>query len=275
MSRTTPSPSTGCSRVGELVDPALLQGRGAPSEWMNLGWWAETSGYAEAGAALARQVGRAARLTAGDQVLDVGCGAGDSTALWIHEFGVARVTGIEPNLETAARARRRVTRWRLEDRITIDARSAEAFGDEDALAAMRAVVSVDAAYHIATREQWLRRLGAVCRPETRLGLFDIALRDAADRARFSGYARRAGIPAANLWSVDEIVPTLTAAGFTDVSVRRCEAEVFSGFIRFARRNALRLATHPGQGGWRALATAMMLASAGARLAAVVIGTKRA
>ena len=142
------------------------------------------------------------------------------------------------------------------------------------LTKVQAVVSVDAAYHIDTREHWLRRLGAVCGPGTRLGLFDIALRDAADRARFSRYARRAGIPVANLWSVDEIVPTLTAAGFTDISVRRCETEVFAGFVRFARRNALHLGMHPGRGGWRALGTALMLASADTSLAAVVIGARR-
>jgi cyclopropane fatty-acyl-phospholipid synthase-like methyltransferase len=241
---------------------------------MNFGWWARTSEYAEAAAALAWQVGHTAGLTAGDQVLDVGCGAGDSTALWIREFGAARVLGIEPNLTVAARARRRVAAWELDDRITIEARSAESFDDPDALAQMTAVVSVDAAYHIETRARWLERLSASCGSGTRLGLFDIALRDAADRARFSGYARHAGIPAANLWSVDEIVPTLNAAGFTDVSVRRCEAEVFAGFIRFARRKAVPFASHPGQGGWRALTTAMMLASAGARLAAVVIGAER-
>jgi len=261
--------------VGELVDPALLNGRGGSSEWMNLGWWAETTEYAEAGAALARQVGYAAKLTSGDKILDVGCGAGDSTALWIREFGATRVTGIEPNTSGAARARRRLAAWGLADWVTIETRSAESFDDGGVLTKVQAVVSVDAAYHIDTREHWLRRLGAVCRPGTRLGLFDIALRDAADRARFSGYGRRTGIPAANLWSVDEIVPTLTAAGFTDVNVRRCEAEVFFGFIRFARRNALRLATHPGPGVGRALATAVMLASTGARLAAVVIGARRA
>lgn len=241
---------------------------------MNLGWWAGTSEYAEAGAALARQVGHAARLTAADHVLDIGCGAGDSTALWIREFGAARVLGIEPTLTVAARARRRVAAWELDGRITIDTRSAESFDDTDSLVQMTSVVSVDAAYHIDTRAHWLRRLGTICRPGTRLGLFDIALRDAADRARFSRYARRAGIPVANLWSVDEIVPTLTAAGFTDISVRRCETEVFAGFVRFARRNALHLGMHPGRGGWRALGTATMLASAGTSLTAVVIGAKR-
>lgn len=242
---------------------------------MNLGWWAQTAAYAEAAVALARQVGNAARLSQGDQVMDVGCGAGDSTALWIREFGAARVTGIEPNTTVAARARRRVTAWQLDNQVTIDTRSAESFADATVLAQLDAVVSVDAAYHIETRARWLQKLGATCRPGTRLGLFDIALRDTADRPRFSGSARRAGIPAANLWTVDEIVPTLTAAGFTDVRVRRCDGDVFSGFNRFARRNAIRLAMHPGQGGWRALGTAMLLASAGARLAAVVVGAQRA
>lgn len=260
--------------MGELVDPVLLNGRGASTEWMNLGWWAETTEYAEAGAALARQVGYAAKLTSGDKILDVGCGAGDSTELWIREFGATRVTGIEPNTSVAARARRRLAAWGLADRVTIETRSAESFDDADALAQMTAVVSVDAAYHIDTREHWLCRLGMISRPGTRLGLFDIALRDAADHERFDRYARRAGIPAANLWSVDEIVPTLAAAGFTDISVRRCETEVFTGFVRFARRKALHLGMHPGRGGWRALGTALMLASAGTSLAAVVIGAKR-
>ncbi|MGA1308723.1 MAG: SAM-dependent methyltransferase [Gemmatimonadaceae bacterium] len=260
--------------MDELVDPVLLNGRGAPSAWMNLGWWAEPATYPEAAAALARQVGAAATITAGDQILDVGCGAGDSTALWIREFGAARVKGLEPNPTVAARARRRVATWQLDDRVTIDACAAESFEDAAALAQMDAVVSVDAAYHIETRARWLHQLGTTCRPGTRLGLFDIALHDAADRARVSRYARRAGIPAANLWSVDEIVPTLTAAGFTAVRVRRCETEVFRGFVRFTRRGLVRCATHPGQGGWRTLATAMMLASLGARLAAVVIGAER-
>jgi cyclopropane fatty-acyl-phospholipid synthase-like methyltransferase len=245
---------------------------------MNLGWWDETNTagltYATAAAELARQVGLAARLRAGDRVLDVGCGAGDSTALWIRAFGAAHVKGIEPNPTVAARSADRIARWGLGDRITISAQTADAFDDAAVLARASAIVSVDAAYHFDTRTQWLQRMGAMSAPGVRLGLFDIALRDAQDRPRFVSHAHRAGIPTDNLWSVDEVAPTLEAAGFTDVRVRPCSAEVFAGFIRFVRRNAPRLAMHPSQGGWRALATALMLAGAGERLTAVLIGAER-
>jgi SAM-dependent methyltransferase len=264
--------------VGELVDPALLNGRGASTQWMNLGWWGATSTagptYATAAAELARQVGLAARLRAGDRVLDVGCGAGDSTALWVRAFDAAHVTGIEPNPTVAARAADRIARWDLRERVVIASQTAETFDDPAVLSTTMAIVSVDAAYHFDTRLQWLQRLGAIGAPRVRLGLFDIALRDAQDRPRFVSHARRAGIPTDNLWSLEEIAPALEGAGFTDVRVRPCNAEVFTGFIRFVRRNAPRLARHPGQGGWRALATALMLAGAGDRLVAVLIGAER-
>jgi cyclopropane fatty-acyl-phospholipid synthase-like methyltransferase len=264
--------------VGELVDPALLNGRGASTQWMNLGWWGETNTagltYATAAAELARQVGLAARLRAGDRVLDVGCGASDSTALWVRAFDAAHVTGIEPNPAVAARATHRVASWGLRDHVVIASQTAEACTDPAVLSAVTAIVSVDAAYHFDTRAQWLQRMGAMSAPGVRLGLFDIALRDAQDRPRFVSHAHRAGIPTDNLWSVDEVAPTLEAAGFTDVRVRPCSAEVFAGFIRFVRRNAPRLAMHPSQGGWRALATALMLAGAGERLTAVLIGAER-
>lgn len=241
---------------------------------MNLGWWAGTARYPEAAEALARVVGEAARLQSGDTVVDVGCGAGDSTALWIRAFGAAQVSAIEPEPAVAARARQRVAAWHLDDRITIHTATAESFGDRSVLGHANAIVAVDAAYHIATRADWLQRLGASCRPGTRLGSFDIALRHAEDRDRFARQAHRAGIPIANLWTVEEIVPTLTRAGFTNVAIRHADAEVCAGFVRFVRRHAMTLAMHPHRGGWRTLGTALMLASVADRLTVVVIGAER-
>ncbi len=257
-----------------VVDPSLLNGRDGATRWMNLGWWERTTRYPEAAAALARQVGRAAGLRTGDQVLDVGCGAGDSPALWVREFGVAGVTAVEPNPTLATTARDRIDRWGLGGRITVQARTAESVTARDGIERMDAVVAVDVAYHIRTRARWLQRLGAITRPGTRFGSFDIALRHAEDRARVVRQAHRAGIPIENLWTVDEIVPTLTSAGFTQVTIRHAEAEVFAGFVHFARRQAVRLAAHPRRGGWRALGTALLLATAAQRLSAVVIGAQR-
>lgn len=256
-----------------VVAPALVNGARGTTQWMNLGWWPAAT-YPDAGAALARAVGEMARLRAGDRVIDVGCGAGDSLALWIRAFGVAQVTGIEPNPALAHAATARVTAWGLSDRITVrQARAEHEVGTGDHRG-VTAVVAVDAAYHLATRATWLRALANACAPGTRLGLFDLALHDPRDRPRLAPLAARAGIPRENLWARDEIVPTLEAAGFTVRLLQPCGDEVLRGFSRFVARHALHFAMHPRAGGWRAIGTALMLAQLRRRLDAVLIGAER-
>lgn len=258
-----------------VVAPALLNGARATTQWMNLGWWTTATTYPAAGEALARAVGAMAGLRPGDRVIDVGCGAGDSLALWIHAFGVAQVTGIEPNPTLAAAATARVAAWGLSDRITVRQARAEDCVDTADWSGVTAIVSVDATYHLATRATWLRAVASACAPGTRFGCLDLALHAPQDRLRIAPIAARVGIPRDNLWTLDEIAPTLAAIGFTLRTLRPCGDEVLRGFSRFVARHALRFAAHPRAGGWRALATALLLTHTRRRLDAVLIGAERA
>ena len=251
-----------------VVDPALLNVATSGAQWTNLGFWRDARTYEEAATELARRTGQAARLGPGDLVLDIACGHGDSLALWVKEFGVRRAIGVEPDPALVLATQERVNAWGLRDRIMRD-RIMLRRGNAESLEVARdfpgvtAVVCVDAAYHFDTRAKWLKRLGAGVAPGTRLGLADLLVpyRERASRG-VAEIARRATIPTDNLWSAQDVEPVLAEAGWVLDRLVRCGSDVLGGFSRFAFRSALRWATRPGVGGWRALATGVGIAGAG-------------
>lgn len=239
-----------------IVSPALLNGAGAATQWTNLGFWRSTRSYPEAARELARRVGRAAGLRAGHVVVDYACGFGDSLALWVREFGVTRVIGVEADETAAATAERRVTEWGIADRVRIVRSTAEAFLPAREAPDATAVVCVDAAYHFVDRAAWLHALSSSLPVGTRVGFADLTVSRRARRARFvHAVARRAGIPETNLWVLEDIEPALAAAGMELDRIVRCGHDVVGGFARFALRSLPRLLLSPGTGGWRALGTA--------------------
>ena len=65
-----------------------------------------------------RRIAEKARIRPGDHVLEIGCGWGSFALLAAREYG-ARVTGVTLSTEQAARARERVAREGLSDRVEI------------------------------------------------------------------------------------------------------------------------------------------------------------
>jgi cyclopropane fatty-acyl-phospholipid synthase-like methyltransferase len=259
----------------QVVDPALLNATPA-TRWTNLGWWGDAdpnTPYADAAHALAWQVGRAAGLRTGDIVVDIACGHGDSLRLWVEAFGVARVIGVEPDAALGAAIRARVAAWGLGDRITVHTATAEEFDLARIAPDATAIVCVDAAYHFRTRAAWLRGLAATAAPGTRLGFTDLALHEAPASSRVLWFAERAGIPAANLWSIAEIPEALQTAGFAEIDVTDIGTAVIDGFRAFVSRARLRWLRRPRSGGWALLVTAWMLGQVRPALTMVAIGAR--
>ncbi len=255
-----------------VVDPTLLNATTA-TRWTNLGWWDGADDYADAARALSLEVGRAAALRAGDVVVDIACGHGDSLRLWVEAFGAARVIGVEPDAGVVAHLRARVAAWGLTECITIIAATAETFDLATAAPDATAIVCVDAAYHFRTRAEWLRRLAVIAAPGTRLGFTDLAVRGASIPSRLTWFAERAGIPVANLWSVTAIPGALAAVGYEALAVTDIGAPVLDGFRAFVARSRGRLLVRPRRGGWRALLTAWMLGQVRAGFTMVRVGAR--
>ncbi len=263
-----------------VIVPALVNRRtadaGSLGEWTNLGFWRGVRRYGEAAQELARRVGEAAKLRAGDVVLDCACGYGDSARLWIEHFGAAHVYAVEPDPAITARITERVHTWGLSDRITVRTMRAEAVVVAEHAPGVTAVVCVDAAYHFQSRRSWLGALAAQLPAGTRLALADLAIA----RLRYSrlvgSVARRTGIPEMNLWALNDIEPQLAECGFGLDRLTRCGREVLGGFAGYVLRAPWRFLSQPSQGGWRAIGTALgiLLARRGKRLEYVTVAAHR-
>lgn len=210
--------------------------------WTNLGSWSEMARYPDAARELARRVGRAAGLRAGDVVVDFGCGFGDSLRLWIETFGVARVVGVEPDPDVTAIVHERIASWGLADRISIVTARAES-ADLAALAPdVTAIVCVDAAYHFTTRATWLARAAGALPRGGRLGVADLVvtpkgLRDPRTRL----VARLVNVPEGNLATPEQLESLVAESGLQVTWSESTGDAVLDGFVAGARHGGARVA----------------------------------
>jgi len=216
------------------VDPSLLNAPGVDAMWTNLGYWPGAKSYGEAARALALRVGHAAHLRAGDIVVDYACGYGDSLKLWIEEFHVARVIGVEPDPAIVARVHARIAGWGLSDRITMMTARAEDVMPSELIPRPTAVVCVDAACHFDSRRDWLTRVIKALPPHGRLGIADLVFSPkAAASWRINKLAQFGHIPAKNFETAEQMENVMIGAG-AQIAWSECAGEgVLDGFTSAA------------------------------------------
>jgi SAM-dependent methyltransferase len=215
------------------VDPASLNPT-PETMWTNLGYWPGATSYVEAARELARRVGQAAQLRPGDVVLDYACGYGDSLKLWVEEFGVARVVGVEPDPSVTSIVARRVAEWGLADRVSVITARAEEVMPSELVPRANAVVCVDAAYHFADLRGWLGRVARALPKGGRVGFCGVEFSDgAAGSWLVRGMVRIAGIPKENVSPAAGAREVLMAAGSTVCSSDEAGSAVLDGFARGA------------------------------------------
>ena len=219
------------------------------STWCNLGLWSDSAPtFAKAAEALALKLGSAAQLAAGEAVLDVGVGYGDSTQLWATRFRTSRVVGVE-----ISEAQVRAGRERLVPgaKVELIVGSATALpGTAIAGAPFDAVLSLDCAYHFRSRATFVRHVASLLADGGRYAAIDILPSPASDggaswRPRLHRSLQRlvalmVDIPAANLHDSAEYATVLGEAGFGDVRFEHISHMVFEPFSRNAHRQRLRL-----------------------------------
>ena len=201
----------------------LNQDGSSESTWSNLGDWSAADEYQQAAGALAMRVGEAARITSESNVLDLGCGYGDSLRCWTRHFNAASVVGIEAD---PSRARFAASHF---DVVCGSANSAAAeLSDES----FDAVISVDAAYHFRTLVDVVGAARRLLSPGGSISFTTIAVASASPaRKRLAqrALANISDIPLQNLLTVEELRRCMLESGFGDVIIADLSADVFGGF----------------------------------------------
>lgn len=253
--------------------------------WMNMGFWTPQLGRSQldfplACQTLAQQLYAAAGLKKGMKVLDVGCGAGQSTLYLLEEYEPTVLHAVTSLPEEAAFAADR-----LQDRLRNSKAAQVKVWAQDVLEWLRAgegdgelydvILALDCAFHFSDRAEYIRLATKRLSPGGRLAFVDLLSAypspssapsssvqlgnppyptrppSPVQRLKHTFTCLLASTKPANLWPVDRYFDVLVQdGGFNPeaVKMRDITADVFPGFAQFLRSFATEGAAWRG-GGW--------------------------
>ena len=202
--------------------------------YLNIGYWAEgAQSLDEAAQAMARLVAEVGQFNSSDEILDAGCGYGDSDFFWATSIRPRSIVGIDINAEEVSKGVERAKDLNLATRIELRVASAVEMPFEDA--SFDKVASIEASHHFLTREDFLREAYRVMRPGGRLVTTDV-LPLPGRSARF--------LNPVNSYSADVYITKLRDAGFTNITARSIRADVYKSYSNYLLRR-LRLSNVKG------------------------------
>ena len=208
------------------------------SLYLNMGYWEEAETYDDACEALARRLGESAELGSDDEVLDAGFGFGDQDIFWIENFRPQRICGLNPSPKQVEHAQKRVAERGLSDRIELQVGSATDI--PYAADSFDKIISLEAAFHFVTREDFFSDAYRVLRPGGRIAIADMTPLEGRRRRaveRIGDYLGRRiwQIPQANMYGRAPYIEKLRAAGFESIEWRSIRELVYAPFARYARQ----------------------------------------
>lgn len=209
------------------------------SMWLNLGFWSNTKDFSTACQSLALLLADAVNLNKNDVILDVGFGCGDQILLWIQQFGVSKVVGLNVEESQVLFARQRFKDLGLSEQIELITESATKLGDllEGRTDRFNKVLCLDSAYHFASRNTFLTQTPSLLCPGGKIGITDIVV-PSSHLSMIDYILQRlvsflTGIPRDNLWTIEEYTSRLEVCGYTQVQIFVLDSKfVFGGLSEF-------------------------------------------
>jgi erythromycin 3''-O-methyltransferase len=216
---------------------AFMGTRNCPSTdcmYLNLGYWPGAAGYCQAAEALVDLLGNAAGIRPGDIVVDAGCGFGDQDARLAARHDPARIHALNVTALQIEHARTRLPDPRIDWRVASATQLPFADGSVDR------VISLEAAFHFDTREDFLREAFRVLRPGGRLAVIDLVALERDGQVVTGGLRGRierwsAQVPEANVYGTTRLGEILRRLGYRDVAIRSIAEQVVPGYLEYMRK----------------------------------------
>jgi ubiquinone/menaquinone biosynthesis C-methylase UbiE len=231
------------TKTGQIYDIIGTQNLyGEESLFINFGYWKNNpTTLDEASRELARLAARSAHFDASDVVVDCGPGYGDQDILWVNEFGVNHITGINVATEQIAIAQGRVEEAGLADRIDYVHASATALPLEDESCSK--VVALESAFHFPSRVGFFSEALRVLKPGGVLVTADIVPKKTFLNTRYRNQVARLGWRGASpkavrrSVNVEDYRELLVNIGFAEAETQSIARDVFRPLARFLWKRA--------------------------------------
>ncbi len=226
----------------DLAEAQLNLSSHSKSYWGNLGLWradtpAAQQDYAQACTRLAKLVGDLAQLNPQDQVIDIGFGCGDQLLLWLQDYAVEQLYGLNISSSQTQLSQQRLA----EAGFCQQAQQCRQGSYADMLkwasstlsAPPSKIIALDCAYHFRDRQQFLAHSHTLLAPQGQTVLCDLLLGSNTlslkNRLVLKTLCRVCNIPYKNLLKKVHYMARCEALGFEVVDFIDITEHVFLPF----------------------------------------------
>lgn len=225
----------------DLSERLLNAESGYRTLWGNLGYWLDASTYPEACESLARQLAKSVELKNSDDVVDIGFGCGDQLLLWLNEFQVADLSGLNLSRSQTRHAREKLSAHgydHIADKLYCGDIQAPPDPVCERIKGASVILALDCAYHFPNRAELFQFIARQSPPHCRFAYTDIVL--ARKPGLFENLLLRimlklSRIPHDNVMQEQAYRTQLNAAGWHQVSMRDLTDHVFLPFAAWLKQ----------------------------------------
>ncbi len=223
------------------------------SSWGNLGYWSSSSqnsvkphasiGYPQACAQLARELADMAKLEASHRVLDTGFGCGDQLLLWIEEYKVQNLSGINLSHSQTQHAQNKINKLPLHSQISVSLNMGDC-SHEDSWQEMNEkfdrIIALDCIYHFNNKHNYFSLCRQHLTQDGALVISDLLLAKSSlifwQKLLLKSICYFSHIPYQNLKTQKNYLKQLNRLGLTITEQKDISEHVFLPFGQWLKRH---------------------------------------